>query len=225
MIPKPVLTAIFTITPPLFAAITGLVFFKNVRKQYIFLFAFVVFATFTEIALNLYVKFVAKETRPSLHFYILIEFFLLSFFYLRFLNPLVRKNIFLVVVILFEAACIVNVAFIQGLFVYPNFVRAFESLILLVFGLIFFYKVMIEANLKKLSAEPMIWFNTAIIIYFSTNFFFNILYNSILEMSREFLRQIANLYLLNNLFLYSLIAIGFMKSKANPEIKSASKLI
>lgn len=219
------LTAIYTITPPLFAAFIGLLKYKNVKTHYLYLFIFVVFATFTEIGLNLYLNLVAKETRPSLHFYIMIEFLLISIYYMYYLNPLVRKKFFWVVIALFEIYCVVNVVFVQGLLVYPNFVRATESLLLMIFAIIFYYKLMVEANIKKLSGEPVVWFNTALIIYFSTNFFFNILFNSILEMSRAFLYSISKLYLLNNVFLYILIAIGFWKSKKNPEVKCHLKLI
>ncbi len=72
---------------------------------------------------------------------------------------------------------------------------------------------MVEAQIKKLANEPLIWINTAILIYFSANLFFYALFNLILEYSVKFSRiTVIYLSVVNGVF-YVLIAIGFLKAR------------
>ena len=178
-----------------------------------FLLSFVCFAFITELTLIILVKAGINDTRPGVHFYVMIEFFLLMLFFSRLLKGFINVKLIWVIIIFFEIYCVVNIIAIRGLHDYPNFASAIENLILIVLSVLLFSKIMIEARLKKLSKEPLIWFNSAILIYFASNFFFNIIYNTILEFSMFFLKQIANFYNIMNVLFYLLIAIGFWNVK------------
>lgn len=72
---------------------------------------------------------------------------------------------------------------------------------------------MIEANIKNLWNVPYIWINTGILIYYSGNLFHTILFNIILEYSREFSKLTVVYFNVLNALFYILIAIGFLKFK------------
>ena len=71
---------------------------------------------------------------------------------------------------------------------------------------------MVEAKIKSISQEPMIWINTAVLLYFSGNLFFNILFSIILETSRDFSKFTTYFIVWLTAAFYLLIAIAFWKA-------------
>ena len=209
---------LYNLSAELIALLIGILHIKKLDNTIKLLFSFVCFAFLTELTLIILIKAGIKDTRPGVHFYVMIEFFLLMLFFSRMLKGFINVKLIWVIIILFEIYCVVNILAIRGLHDYPNFARATENLILIILSVLLFSRIMIEARLKKLSKEPMIWFNSAILIYFAGNFFFNILYNTILEFSMVFLKQIANFYIFMNVLFYLLIAIGFWNVKKKAHI-------
>jgi len=191
------------------AFLTGLYCFRSLTKSLKIIFIFTAFAFLTEISVSIAIA-AGFQTTPALHFYIIIEFLLWALFYSILLHPFIHKKILTAIIILFEAYVIINLLFIQNLSTMPNFVRSMEGLLLVLFSILLFSKFMVENKHREIQKEPIIWINTAVLIYFSGNFFFNILFNLILENSREFSR-ITSYYFsgLNGLF-YLLIAFGFL---------------
>ena len=72
---------------------------------------------------------------------------------------------------------------------------------------------MVEAKIRNLSKEPLIWVNTAILIYYTGNLFYYILFDLFLDYSHEFLKSIGVYFFTLNTLFYILIAIGFYISK------------
>ncbi len=77
---------------------------------------------------------------------------------------------------------------------------------------------MLEAKIMKLADEPLIWINTALLIYFTGNLFFYILFNVILEASRAFSKITVQYYSGLMALFYILIAIGFFKAKKSNDV-------
>jgi hypothetical protein len=71
---------------------------------------------------------------------------------------------------------------------------------------------MYEAKVVKLAKEPAVWINSAFILYFTPFFFYNILFNAMLESSRTLLSQISDVNALIVIIEYGLVAIGFWKT-------------
>jgi hypothetical protein len=202
----------FNIASELSAVIFGTIFLKNLDKKFIFLYVFVCYALITEVGLHILSKLGAHNTLPGTHFYGPIEFLLLSLmYYYHFKSSNISKWI-LLIVLLFELYCIINPLFIQALYEYSN-TRAVSGLILVFFSILYFHEVMVETKIGKLSAEPMIWINTAVLLYFSANLFYNVLFTMILEFSREFSKLVSVYFTSFNVLFYLLIAMGFYKTK------------
>ena len=196
----------------LVAVISGIVNYTKLNKKIVFLLYFVCFAFITEIGLNVLVDvFGIYKNLSLLHFYAPIEFLLLSLVYYRHLTGHVNKYALLVIIIGFEIYCILNPILFQNLNEYSN-ARSFGSIILIGFSILYYHKIMVQANIQQLSKEPMVWINTAVLFYFSGNLFYNALFSLILAYSREF-SKLTNWYFgILNVAFYLFIAIGFWKA-------------
>ena len=198
---------------PLFCLIVALSKFNILHKKLRFILYFVIFGNLMQAFLFVAIESGVNDTRPYLHFYIAIEYLIIMLYYFFELRDFINKRIIFFSLLLFEIYCVINILFIQKLNDYPNILRSIESLIIILFSIVFFYRVMIKANIEKLINEPKIWINSAILFYFAGNFFFNILYTYLLNYSLELLKITTNLYILSNVFFYILLGIGFLKAK------------
>nr|WP_319272795.1 hypothetical protein [uncultured Draconibacterium sp.] len=195
----------------------GIYRYRQFNKNLRFVFYFVIFGTITEIVTRIIIYSGATNTLPVTHIYLMIEFLILGLFYTHVLQDIIRKRVMLGIIILFEIYCLINTLFLQSIFEYPSIPQSVSKLLLVGFSILFFYKIMIETSVPNLWKEPLIFINIAILVYYSGNLFYSLLFNLILEYSREF-SKITQYYFagLMTLF-YILIAIGFWK--ANKQMK------
>ncbi len=195
----------------------GIYRYRQFNKNLRFVFYFVIFGTITEIVTRIIIYSGATNTLPVTHIYLMIEFLILGLFYTHVLQDIIRKRVMLGIIILFEIYCLINTLFLQSIFEYPSIPQSVSKLLLVGFSILFFYKTMIETSVPNLWKEPLIFINIAILVYYSGNLFYSLLFNLILEYSREF-SKITQYYFagLMTLF-YILIAIGFWK--ANKQMK------
>jgi len=201
----------FDILSELIAVLFGTFFFKSLNRKFVFLYVFVCYAFITEVLLHVFSKLGFSNTLPGTHIYGPVEFLLLSLLYYHHFKKTNIPKLILGIIVLFELYCILNPIFFQSIYEYSS-TRAVSSLILVFFSILYFHKVMIETKIRKLSGEPMVWINTAVLLYFSANLFYNILFTMILEYSREFSLLVSAYFTVFNVVFYLLIAVGFFKS-------------
>jgi hypothetical protein len=192
----------------------GIIRLKRLKKETLYVFWFVAFGVANEFTGFLSIWFeMAHKTMPKRHLYTFVSFLLLGLFYNSMLRGFFRKNWILRIVVLFEVYFLINSFFIRGIYEYPGLARSISIFILVLFSIVYFYKTMVEAKLKSLSKEPLVWFNTAILIYYSGSLFFNILFDLIFDYSKEFGNLTFFYFRILNVLFYSLLAIGFWKIK------------
>lgn len=195
------------------AFIIGIFRYKYFTKELKIFFYFVAFGVLTEIYTMFHQHFIMKFTTPIGHFYFPIAFLILIIFYYQLLNNFIKPIYFFIVVVIYEVYCIINPIFIQGLLEYSSLVGAIGTLIVFIFSVVFFVKVMSEAKIEKLSHEPLIWINTAILVYYSFNFFYFSLYNLRIIASVEMAKIVTVFFGVFNLLFYLIISVGFLKAK------------
>lgn len=204
--------AIYIFTP-LIALISGVYSFKFLDRKFR-LIVFYVAAGFGSELLNwILIKNGIRNNMPGLHFYIMFEFLIWSVFYILILDGFIKKIFLVTGTVLFEVFCLVNMIFIQKLTEYPV-TRSVENLLLILLAVLFFTKVMTEAEIEKLVYSPLIWINTVVLIYFAGNFFYNVVFIQLLAKNTQMLRTV-NLYIfaLFNSIYYFGIAVGFLLQK------------
>ncbi len=195
------------------AFIVGLIYFKYFPKEIKIVFFFVTFGVFTEIFTRIYKHFWMQNTGPIGHFYFPVAFFIMGIFFLAILKDFIKPVYILTLIILFEVFSLINVLFIQDLYEFPSITGSIGAMILFLFSVAFFTKVMTEAKILKLSKEPLIWINSAVLIYYTGNFIFYALLNYANNYSREFALLTVKFFSYINLLFYLLITIGFWKVK------------
>ncbi len=194
----------------LVAFIIGSLQYKYFSKELKIIYYFVAFGIFTEVFTKFFKIFVMRNTMPIGHFYFPIAFLLAGLFYTRILEGFIKPVYLISIIIMFEVYAIINSVFVQSLFEYASLVGAIGSMLIFMFAVAFFVKVMNEAKINKLSREPLIWINTAILIYFTFNFFYYSLFNLLVSTSKEAI-VIAVLFFSGiNLLFYFLIGIAFL---------------
>jgi hypothetical protein len=197
------------------AFIVGCIQYKYFSKEFKTIFYFVALGVITEIYSNFHLYFWMKNTMPIGHFYFPLAFLILCLFYIQILRNFIKPIYILSILVIFEVYSIINSVFIQSLYEYASLVASIGALIIFLFSVAFFIKIMMEATITKLSAEPIIWVNSAILIYFAGNFFYYTLYNLRLIASMEVALLAGNFFGILNLLFYLVIAISFLMVKNN----------
>ena len=209
----------------LIAFIIGLILYKRFPKEIKTVFYFVAFGALTEIYYRVHMHFIIKNGMPIGHFYFPVAIFIAGMFYKQILNDFVKPKFVVGILIIYEIYCIINPIFIQGLFEYASVTGSVGALIIFLFSVVFFVKVMVDANIKKLSAEPLIWINTAFLIYYTFGFFYHSLYNLRATASLEVALFAIKFFAILNLSFYLTISIAFilsakLKNKSQTKTKS-----
>jgi hypothetical protein len=193
--------------------IVGGMYYTKFSKSHKYLYWFIVFGTFIEITNKLLRKFFhVKNNMPLGHFYITVSFIFLALFFLFELKDFVSKKIIAGIIILYVLFSAYIILFIQSYLDYPSISGAVSALLLVSFAILLYANVMREGKIKVLSDSSLIWINSAVLIYYSGNFFFYILFNFILHYSRDFLIKTLNFFSVLNFIFYVLLAVGLYKA-------------
>lgn len=199
----------------------GLLHFKRFEKSFKMLFLYVAYGTLNEIVTRVLMYSGVKNTMPLIHVYQMISFAILAFFFVSILNGKKMRTILVFTVVLFELFGITNLLFFQSIQDYPQLPRTIVTFFVIILSMIYFYKVMVEASILKLRKEPLVWINAALLIYYSSNLFFTVLFKLILEYSREFSKLTTFYFSINLTLFYILIAIGFWKAGRQNTVKTS----
>ena len=193
------------IVSELSALIVGTYYFKKVKQNFLYLFLYVVAGVFTD-AFNLILIKSGMHNLWLSHIYFPLEFILMALFYMPHLAPIIKRRWMILIILMFMLYSLVN--FIQSLTEYSQ-IRVYISILLVLFSIIYFYRVMDEGKISKMFTEPMIWVNSSVLIIYSTIFFYNILANLISKESRETALFLTNIYMSAIALFYILVAIAF----------------
>jgi hypothetical protein len=193
--------------------IVGGIYYTKLSRSHKYIYWFIVFGTFIEIINKLLRKFLhIKNNMPLGHFYITVSFIFLALFFLFELKNFVSKKVIAGIIILFVLFSLYIILFIQSYLDYPSISGAVSALLLVSFSILLYANVMREGKIKVLSDSSLIWINSAVLIYYSGNFFFYILFNLFLQYSREFLIKTLNFFSILNFIFYILLAVGLYKA-------------
>ncbi|MBT3383411.1 MAG: hypothetical protein HN778_05765 [Prolixibacteraceae bacterium] len=197
----------------LIAFAIGVIYYKSIKYRFKYIFFFVLFGVFTELSTKIITFFWIKNTMPVGHFYIPISLLILTVFYSNELKGYIPKNLLIGLISSFLLFCLINEIFIQSIFDFPNLTGSIAAIILLLFSILLFSKIMLEAKIKKLTREPLVWINTGVLLYYSANLFFYALFDYSLKFSTDFTLFTILIFSVFNVVFYILISIGFIKTK------------
>lgn len=104
---------------------------------------------------------------PLLHIFTILEFLLLSFFYIKILKEGLIRKIIRFLIVVFPLICIINLIFFQSIFRFNTYTRPLEVLMIMAYSLAYFAQINEADNEKSWSSNPLNWINTGVLLYFS----------------------------------------------------------
>ncbi|WP_045114865.1 hypothetical protein [Microscilla marina] len=153
---------------------------------------------------------------PALHVYVVIEFALLAWMYQLYLHKTYARYVIPVIIIAFTIFSIINSLFIQSIYTFNTYSRPISNLLLIIFALSYFYKMLRELKVRYLEKAPMFWVNTGILIYFSGSLFLFIFSNYIVS-DKGLLLLMWNIHSFLNIIHNIFYTIGLWLSRENSE--------
>ena len=101
------------------------------------------------------------------HFYSVTEFLLLGTLYVRHLKLWIKPVYLQSVIILFIMFAVTNTLFFQNLKEFNSHTTVVESVLLILFGMLYCYYWLKHGGHQPLKRVPMFWINTSVLAYFS----------------------------------------------------------
>ncbi len=147
------------------------------------IFLLVLLSLSTEIAAHLTVH---QGGNQSLVYWIFtfIEFGLISYIFAKAIIPFLPPSFFWGMSTFFLLFLIIDMIWISRIDQFNNYSTAVESLIIIFFVLLFFYKTLKELKIKYLEREPIFWFSTGSLLYFSSSLFIFLFTNYVNSSTR-----------------------------------------
>ncbi len=171
----------------------------------------------------LFTSLVAEATIFCLHLYhinnlfvsrayTLVEFMLLSVFFLKVLPRPAIKFVIRLIIVLFLAIAATDLG-MNGFALMDNISSTVESIILMVYTLAAFYFLVVNPPNANIYSTPAFWFYTGILTFFSCDLFLFIFSNYIQRHYAKVSYELWGIHSINNIIFYLLISIGFWKTK------------
>lgn len=142
------------------------------------------------------------------HFYTPIEFIALGYIYKLWLSDWWSKRIFDFSIVGFSGFCIINSYFFEPFDQMNSNAVLVESILLIIFSIAFFYRILEEMAVKKLEQSPRFWINTSVLLYYAGSLLILGFTNLIFEQSEELSLTIWAFHSSFNILHYVLFGVG-----------------
>ena len=200
---------IFSI-PPLIA---GLLRIKSIKGYLVPLFLYVSVSFVTEI-----INFVLTKSNINnmivFHFFTIIEFILISIFYLLFFKKYLKPVYLLIPIPVFVILAFFDYK-INSFNTMDDFTASIGAILLSLYALFSFFFMMRKLIFENILTEPFFWINSGVLFYFSGNLLVFAFYNYICTYQRSYSEAVWAIPQFLTIFFNILISIGFWKAKAS----------
>lgn len=192
----------------------GLFLVKNIRGYLIPIFFKVVFSAAADTAGIIYF-YLNKNNLFIFHFYTLLEFSALVYFYFMFYKRYV-KNYYAIFAVLpaFYIVCYLEYKF-NGFRNFDSFSTSIESILLTLFSLATFLVIIVKMLFQNLLETPFFYLNTGILVYFMGNITTFIFVDYVIKNDPG-ANFVWIIHAMLNIFFNFLICTAFWKSKTTP---------
>lgn len=151
-----------------------------------------------------------KDNLYTYNIYTPVEFFLVCMYFNHSLAYFRKRSLGLKIGLAGVVLCILYIKYIQPLQVFGNYMLFFESLIITVFCFVAFYQLLMEEDLRLLTAAGF-WLTVCLMLYWSTTFAGWGLWNIMKKQQYQTLiRIITNTLKGANYVFYSGVALVFL---------------
>lgn len=142
-----------------------------------------------------------------LHLFTLLEFSMITFFY----RIISLRTFYPYSIFLFASLCILNAVFLQPVYEHNTYSRSLEALLIIIMAVFLFYKLLNEATDSRWYKNSLVWFNMALLLYFSGSLFL-FLFSKLLDYNRQANEIAWFMHATLVILMYLLFAIGFWQN-------------
>lgn len=189
---------------PLIAAAVNVRHLNSVLKPAAVLF---LLAALFELILVLSIRAGFANNMPLIHLYIAVSLTFFSLIYYRAFQAAALRRLVMVLGPAVVLMVLVNAAFIQGIWAYPSLSNTLQSIVLIMFSLLFFYQIFTRQEYVHIEKQPMFWINSGVLIYFSVNIFLFMLFNLVIAQQQQ---ELYAIHSVTNIFSNILYATGLL---------------
>lgn len=162
----------------------ALVYYTHYNKL-VRVFAVYVCITGVFEAVLLYSTFLRINNLPLLHVLTFIELIFLSLtYYYAFSGVVIRRAVIILCAggLLFT---VINVLFLESIWAYNSNSLSVESLLLVVFSVLYFYQMLQKPELTPIEKQAFFWINSGVLVYFAGNIFIFVFMRVIIEFNLD----------------------------------------
>jgi hypothetical protein len=155
--------------------ITGFSNYKRLTLPYRILLYFFVSCIGFEIQASI-TKTLYGNNMPGLHLYTLVEFLVFSaVYYLHFKKNSILRLLIGINAIVFVGIALLDAFYIHGIMALNTLSRSYSSTSIIIYTLIYFYRLFQENSVQYIWEHPMFWICAGALIYFGGNNFYFLL--------------------------------------------------
>lgn len=146
----------------------------NYKMAASFLWRAIFFICLNSILANILSLVFAKiymNNNPVFHFYILIEFWIISVIFYRMLINLNIKRLIIVIQGLFSVYYLSILSFDQGIWKINPYPRILANVFIIILSISYFFQTLVEMKFDVITKDHFFWFNSSFLFYFSTTFY------------------------------------------------------
>ncbi len=193
--------------------VVALYFRKRLAMPFILL-AALIFITIVSESLSNIAAHQIKNNSTIFHFYAPVEFTIKSaIYYLLFKHPVIKQIVFSIV-FLFSAFVVYNAAYLQAIDHAPFNDNTVASIVFITYAFLLYWEMINLEIETSLFVHPIFWFNSGILIYYTSSLIFWGTYH-IIQASSNFKILNFAMWILNLIFyLFLGISIYFAGRKA-----------
>ncbi|MES2394909.1 MAG: hypothetical protein V4549_02850 [Bacteroidota bacterium] len=192
--------------------IVGLLCIKSIKGYLVPLFLIVLVSFITEIISVVYASSNINNFY-IFHLFTILEFILISFFYILFFKKYLRPVFLLLPIPVFLIVAFIDYR-INGLNSMDSLSASVEAILLSVYALVSFFFVMQKLLFENILSEPFFWINFGILFYFSGGLLIFAFSNYFLAFEPLNQNALWSIPQFLNIFYNILISIGFWKARA-----------
>jgi hypothetical protein len=194
------------------SAIICLYLFNYTFKDFLFIALLIFVSIVTEIISYIMIKYLDMSNLLIYNIHTILELFLISAFYYQNLEGIKLKKSIIIFNLLFLTYQIIELK-IKSKNSLNEVSLIFESLYVIVFSILTFYQILHKKFQKNLFDSSIFWFNSAFLIYFSGNLFIYLFSAFLNNYYKKVFHEMWGYHSILSIILYSLISIGFWKTK------------
>ena len=185
-------------------------FTKSNKKKYLKLFPYYLLLT---LIIELLGEVLNKRKVHNLwlyNFFTTLEFV----FYVWVIREIIRdikvKKIFSIILIAYPSCALVNIVFIQRINHFHSYTYALGCLLIVASCIYYFYELFLMPHSVKLLQQPAFWICSGLLFFYTFTFPIYGLTNFVLSLPKVIIRNLENVIMILNVFLYSMFSIAFL---------------